>query len=87
MATTTKQRWSGSTQTTGANVSTPAMREARNALIGHHRLTLELKEGWLTATWNPIGLFFFLGPFDAGKWCDVLARLRSVALELETEPG
>jgi hypothetical protein len=58
--------------------------EARSALIGHHRLTLEVKDGWLTATWSPVGLFFFPGPFDAGKWRDVLAHLRSVTIELES---
>jgi hypothetical protein len=84
MATTATQRWSGSTQATGANVSTPEMREARSELIGRHRLTLEAKDGWLTATWSPIGLFFFPGSFDADKWRDVLARLRSVTVELES---
>ena len=59
------------------------MRQARDALIGRHHLTLELDAGWLTATWSPMGLFNFPGPFDPEPWCDVLAHLRLLGKELE----
>jgi hypothetical protein len=82
-ATTAARPWSGSERTSGAAVSTPRMREALDVLIGRHGLTLELADGWLKATWIPMGLFIFPGRFDPEKWREILAHMHALACELE----
>ena len=63
---------------------TPArMREALDVLIGRHGLSLELDQGWLKATWKPIGAFIFPGRFETEKWREVLANMHVLAHELE----
>ena len=51
---------------------------ARLDMMAHDDLTLDFKDGWLRATWMPIGFFIFPGRFDPVKWRGVLECLHSL---------
>jgi hypothetical protein len=84
LATSARRSWDGAQAGTGDAVNAPRMREALDVLIGRHGLSLELDQGWLKATWKPLGLFVFPGRFDPEKWREVLANMQVLALELES---
>ena len=71
-------------RTIDAWLSIPGAREAFDALIGRHHLTLALERGWLKATWQPMGFFIFPGRFDHEKWRDVLVHMQTIARGLES---
>jgi hypothetical protein len=48
-------------------------------------LTVQVENGWLKATWMPIGFFTFPDRFDAVKWRGALQRLHSLAGSLEAQ--
>jgi hypothetical protein len=48
-------------------------------------LTVQIENGWLKATWMPVGFFTFPGRFDAVKWRAVLQRLDAIAGSLDVE--
>jgi len=87
VATAAKSRVQGLKPSEGGAVSSPSMREAIDTLVGRHHLALEVDEGWLKATWKPVGFFFFPGRFEAEKWRDVLVRMQQLAGELEGADG
>ena len=83
VATSARSPWSGTRASEGGSMTPARMREALDVLIGRHGLSLELEQGWLKATWKPIGAFIFPGRFDAEKWREVLANMHVLAHELE----
>jgi hypothetical protein len=63
----------------------PAAREAWDELELRHELKLAVGDGWLKATWQPIGLFIFPGRFEPERWGSVLRSLHAVVTSLERE--
>lgn len=84
VATKASFSWSGSKPSDGPVVTAAPLREALDALIGEHHLSLELEDGWLRATWMPTGMFNFPGRFDEKKWRGVLANIHKLAVALES---
>jgi len=65
-------------------VRDPEGREALSQLEKHHGLKLAFEDGWIKATWMPVGLFvFFPGRFVAERWQAVLAGMQQVAASIE----
>ncbi len=73
----------GENQELQTRMSEPRIREALEALVRGHGMSLSLEQGWLAATWMPIGLFIFPGRFEQEKWREVLARMYRLVSELE----
>jgi len=61
----------------------PAAREAWDDLELNRELKLSFDEGWMRATWQPIGPFMFPGRFDADRWLGVLRSMHTVVASLE----
>jgi hypothetical protein len=58
-------------------------RDALEVLAHRHSLALVLSDGWLRATWTPIGFFIFPGRFEPEKWQEVLAHMLALAKSME----
>ncbi len=61
----------------------PAARAAWDDLELQHELKLSFGEGWMSATWRPLGAFIFPGQFDPERWRRVLRSMHTVVTSLE----
>lgn len=69
----------------GSGVADRELERALFALEGKHGLVLAVADGWLHATWQPVGFFIFPGRFDGARWREILAGLSVVAARLERD--
>jgi hypothetical protein len=67
-----------------ASVTTPAAREALDALEGRDGLHVSFDDGWLKARWHPGGFLVFPGRFEPHRWRRVLQAMSVVTGSLES---
>ena len=72
---------------TDTRARNPEVERALYALEATYELRLQMQDGWLQATWAPVGFFIFPGRFEPARWKAVLEHLTVIAAHLERPVG